>query len=134
MMDYDAFIGTVAKRTDLPWSQAESIARASLQVLGDRLSGGEADDLAAQLPEPLREPLRRARRKTAESFGRAEFVSRVAELSGVDGDRAPEAVRATFTMVRECATGDEFDDVMSQLPREYLPLFGTSEQRGGAGQ
>jgi uncharacterized protein (DUF2267 family) len=51
-----------------------------------------------------------------------EFVRRVSERAGVDAVLALEGVRAVFTTLREAVTGGEFDDVMSQLPKEFLEV------------
>jgi uncharacterized protein (DUF2267 family) len=51
-VDYQTFIDTEAQRAGLPKDQADLLARATLQTLADRITGGEAKDLAAQLPGP----------------------------------------------------------------------------------
>ena len=77
-MDYATFTRTTAERAGLPEETAERIEHATLQTLADRISGGEAQDLAAQLPRPLQDDLRPPREE-AEAFGVDEFVRRVAE-------------------------------------------------------
>jgi uncharacterized protein (DUF2267 family) len=50
-MTYDEFIGQVHHRARLGTTgDAVRATRATLEVLGERLFGGEAKDLAAQLP------------------------------------------------------------------------------------
>ena len=46
-MRYDEFIDAVATRAGLPREQAETVTRATLRVLSERLTGGEAEDLRA---------------------------------------------------------------------------------------
>jgi uncharacterized protein (DUF2267 family) len=54
-MDYDAFVREFAQRADVPRDQASVLTRATLQTLAERLTGGEADDVAAQLPMQMKE-------------------------------------------------------------------------------
>ena len=53
-MKFDEFVAEVRKRVefDNPDRPAEATA-ATLEVLGQRLAGGEPSDLAAQLPDEL---------------------------------------------------------------------------------
>ncbi|MGM0669506.1 MAG: DUF2267 domain-containing protein, partial [Gemmatimonadota bacterium] len=53
-MNYDDFVGEVQHRARLPSSgDAVKAIRSTLETLGRRLHGGEARDLAAQLPEEI---------------------------------------------------------------------------------
>lgn len=56
-MTYEEFINSVAEQAGLTREEAESLTRASLRVLAQRLSGGEAEDLRAQLPTQLQDEL-----------------------------------------------------------------------------
>ena len=57
-MDYDGFITTVQQEAAISREEAERAVRATLQTLAERVSGGEAEDVGRQLPDPLRELLR----------------------------------------------------------------------------
>lgn len=51
---YDEFIAQVQRRADLSTKdEAERAIRATLETLAGRLAGGEAKDLAAQLPPEI---------------------------------------------------------------------------------
>jgi uncharacterized protein (DUF2267 family) len=53
-LKYDEFIGQVRHRAGLgSHAEAERATRATLETLAERLAGGEAHDLAAQLPPEL---------------------------------------------------------------------------------
>ncbi|MBO4208567.1 DUF2267 domain-containing protein [Micromonospora echinofusca] len=122
-MNYDTFIDQVARRAHVASAQAVDLTRGALATLAERLTGGEALDLAAQLPQPLQSvvrPLPAA--EAADRFDAAEFVRRVAARAGVDDQQARDGVRAVFTTVREAVTGGEFDDLMAQLPRDYREM------------
>ena len=137
-MDRDQFIELVRQRARVPASRrldgapltdeemAETLVRATLQVLAQRISGGEARDIARQLPPPLDEWLR-PEHENAEPFDLEVFVQRVADRALVDFDAARVGVRAVFRTLREAVTGDEFEDVLAQLPREYTTLLDESD-------
>jgi uncharacterized protein (DUF2267 family) len=122
-MDYQTFIRTAADRAGLPMDVAERVAHATLQTLADRISGGEARDLAAQLPKPLQDDLRETREE-AEAFDVDEFVRRVAQRARVTPDEARTGAVAVLVTVREAVTSGEFHDILSQLPQEYRELVG----------
>ena len=124
-MDYPTFIKTEAEVAGLPKDQAESLAHATLRTLADRITGGEADDLAAQLPQPLKEDLHKDRDE-AERFDVDEFVRRVSERAHVDQSTARTGAMATMMTIREAVTPGEFDDITAQLPQEYRELVGAT--------
>jgi uncharacterized protein (DUF2267 family) len=122
-VDYPTFIKAEADRAGLPQDQAESVAHATLRTLADRITAGEAQDLAAQLPGPLKDDLRKDREE-AEAFDVDEFLRRVGERAHVDESTARTGAAATMVTVREAVTPGEFDDITSQLPQAYRELVG----------
>jgi len=117
-VDDNQFIGLVAKRTGTSSEQATALVRATLTTLAERIDGGEARDLAGQLPRGLR-PYAFASGETAERFGLDVFVERVSGRGDVDVTQAKDAVTAVFDVLREALPPDAYDDVVSQLPAEY---------------
>jgi uncharacterized protein (DUF2267 family) len=123
-MKYVQFIEKVAERTaGASLAQAEAITEATLRTLAERITSGEARDLAAQLPKELQEPLTAGVDEQAEAFGLREFVRRVAERAGVDETLAQEGARAVLLTLRGAVSHGEFDDVMAQLPEEFRQLL-----------
>jgi uncharacterized protein (DUF2267 family) len=122
-MDYETFTRTAAERAGLPVDTVERVEHATLRTLADRISGGEAQDLGAQLPSRLQADLLPAHEE-AEAFGVDEFVRRVAERGAVGPEEARTGTVAVLTTVREAVSPGEFDDVVSQLPQEYRELVG----------
>ena len=120
-MKYEEFIAAVADRAGLPRDEAETLTHATLRVLAERISGGEAEDLRAQLPKQLQVDLIPPQEE-AQSFDADEFARRVAERTGIDEADAGAAVLAVLTTLREAVTSGEFDDVLSQLGREFAEL------------
>jgi uncharacterized protein (DUF2267 family) len=124
-VDYQTFIKTEAEKAGVPKDDAEKLAHATLRTLADRITGGEADDLAAQLPQPLKDDLLKDR-EDAEAFDVDEFVRRVSERAQVDQATARTGAQAVLTTVREAVTPGEFDDVTAQLPQDYRELVGST--------
>ncbi|WP_446214097.1 DUF2267 domain-containing protein [Micromonospora sp. IBSANI012] len=122
-MNYDTFVDQVARRTHCGSERAVQLTHATLETLAERLTGGEVLDLASQLPAPLQLVLKPGPSiEAAQRFGAGEFVARVAQRAGIDETAAREAVRAVFITLREALSGGEFDDVVTQLPRDYRQM------------
>jgi uncharacterized protein (DUF2267 family) len=120
-LNYETFETKVAQRAGVPPERARALIRATLLTLAERLTRGEAHDLASQLPEPAKEWLV-SPTPEAERFGLDEFVRRVAARSGSTREEAEAGVRAVFGVLRLAVTSGEFQDAMSQLPNEFSEL------------
>ncbi|MEN3343474.1 MAG: hypothetical protein V7635_50 [Arthrobacter sp.] len=122
-MQFDQFADLVAQRSNLDRDRARALTDATLKTLSERITGGEARDLAAQLPKELKASLESAQ-EPAEAFSVDEFVRRVAERTGLDENAARDGARAVMVTIREAVAGGEWDDITSQLPTEYSELTG----------
>ena len=120
-MEYEDFINAVALRAKVSTDQAATLTRATLENLADRISAGQAEDLAYQLPEGLDAHLRRPLRRehATSSSGLEEFVQRVGDRPDVDRALAGAGVRAVLTTLREAVSRDQFEDTMAQLPKDF---------------
>jgi uncharacterized protein (DUF2267 family) len=127
-MNYDEFIREVRSRGHMgSREEAENAARATLQTLSERLAGQEPQNLASQLPPELAEHMRDEGK--GKSFSLEEFFRRVSEKDpGVDEPRAVYHARVVMEVLQDAVTGGEMDDVRSQLPEEYAPLFEAGSQ------
>jgi uncharacterized protein (DUF2267 family) len=103
-------------------SAAENAITATLETLNERITGGEAKDLAAQLPQEI-QPALRPKAEEAEGFSLEEFYRRVAEREGVDIETARIDASAVLRVLREAVTPGELDDVLSQLPEDFYTLL-----------
>lgn len=121
-MKYDEFVKHVRERAEVPREDAESAALSTLAVLGERLEAGEASDLASQLPEELGEAAARSH-GTGETFSASDFVERVADREGIAPNDADKRVRAVLATLQDAVTGGQMEDVLSQLPIDYLELM-----------
>jgi uncharacterized protein (DUF2267 family) len=98
--------------------EADKAITATLQTLSERITGGEARDLAEQLPGALQAPLQQAD-ELAEDFSIEECFWRVAEREGVDVDTARNDVPEVMAVLAQALTQGELNDVMTQLPPEF---------------
>lgn len=121
-MNYDEFVGQVQHRAQLAdGGEAMRAIHATLETLNQRLAGGEADDLAAQLPREIGSYLRQP--VLQEKFGLNEFFERVAECEGVSVSDAAFHASAVVSVLCDAVSHGEMDDVRAQLPKEYDRLF-----------
>jgi uncharacterized protein (DUF2267 family) len=90
-MDAPHFVKRVAELTGFDRDRSELLVRTTLVTLGTRISAGEADDLAAQLPDALRavpvsaEGVRTARRPDLAACERAGRAGDPGGLHGFGG-------------------------------------------------
>ncbi|MGW0289328.1 DUF2267 domain-containing protein [Streptomyces tuirus] len=131
-MEYDTFLAKTAERAGVSPDAAEALTRATLEVLADRISGGEAQDLAEPLPEPLKSWLR-TDEEIAKGYGAHSFVRRVADRAEVPRELAEAGIRAVLATLREAVGDQEFRDATAQLPGEYDILLSTPAGPAGAG-
>jgi uncharacterized protein (DUF2267 family) len=124
---YERFITTVQQKASIDREGAERAARATLQTLAERLSRGQARDLAAQLPEPLAGWL--FTDTDAARFGLQEFLRRVAERVGVDVETAERYAHAVFTALGRTVDRGEIADMAAELPQAFAPLVADAENR-----
>jgi uncharacterized protein (DUF2267 family) len=101
--------------------------RAYLQLLRDEITVDEAAQLAAQLPLVLRGAFYDGfdpGRQPAKLRHREEFLGTLAERAQLADAAEAERVAETATRVlRRHVTEGEFDDVLSQLPREVRDVL-----------
>ena len=122
-MQYEEFLNKVQDRIGpADPDETRRAVTATLSTLSERISGGEAKDLAAQLPEELKEPIQRSGEE-AEGFSFEEFLQRVGEREGVNTDSAREHASVVIMVLRDAVTGGQLDDIRAQLPQEFAPLF-----------
>jgi uncharacterized protein (DUF2267 family) len=121
-MKADQFIKEVKERAGLA-SREDAIeaTQATLSILGERLFGGERDDLAAQLPPELQPFLLLA--KENQKFDLDEFFLRISEEEECAVEEAAEHARAVIDVLCDAVTAGEIEDIKSQLPKDFAALF-----------
>ncbi len=122
-MDYAELVGRIEDTSGLDTEGAEQALAATLTTLAERISEEEANDLASQLPGEVKGQLMGAP-ADGEVFSADEFVKRVADREGgVPPDEARTHAEAVLVTLREAISGGEFEDILLQLPDDYLELF-----------
>ncbi len=128
-MQEQEFITAVRDSVGLPDNAAAGAAvRATLTVLGQRLSGGEGKDLASQLPGGLAEQI--PDDAPGQRFDVRSFYARVAEAERAEGREVTESqarqhARAVAKGLETALTDGEWRNFTSQLPNDYDDLLGT---------
>ncbi len=121
-MQYDQFVGQVQHRARLANSgEAVAAIRATLETLGEHLFGGEADNVAAQLPHEIGIYMLQA--VPTEGFTLDEFFRRVSSREGVDLPVAIYHARVVIEVLEEAVSPGLMDKVKDQFPPEYNQLF-----------
>jgi uncharacterized protein (DUF2267 family) len=126
IVSYDAFVERVAEHAPADRETARRAADAVLEVLAQRIAGGEVEDLIRHLPRALHEPLRRGLQR---SGGKARkltldgFLDAVAAAEGVDAITARDHVHGVLVALRDAVGDREFFDVTAQLPTDFQALL-----------
>jgi uncharacterized protein (DUF2267 family) len=115
------FFERVAERAGVSPDLGEPLTEATLGTLTERISGGEAGDLAERMPDQLRGYLIK-NRELADPFSFDEFVRRVSVRAGVEPDVAERGIRAVLQTMPSIVGQRRFDEALSQLPREFWNL------------
>ncbi len=125
-MQENEFIGLVQEAGHLETvDRAQVATEAVLETLGESLTGGEAEDMAAQLPDELAGIVEHADHDAA-GYDAHQFIDRVREqLRGTDiepddAERYADAVTDALAVV---LTEGELQDLKAQLDDDLHPLF-----------
>ncbi|NMO91002.1 DUF2267 domain-containing protein [Actinomycetospora sp. TBRC 11914] len=128
-MQEQEFITAVRESLDLPDNASAGTAvRATLAVLGRRLSGGEGKDLASQLPGSLAQQI--PDDAPGERFDVTTFYQRIAEAERAEGREVTDAqarqhARAIAKGLETALSNGEWRNFTSQLPKDYADFLGT---------
>ena len=128
-MRYDEFIGQVRHRARLgSHGEAERATRATLETLAERLAGGEARDLASQLPPELAGYLQSPDAGIGAKLTLEEFFALVSERECVDLEEATFHARVVIGVLTEAVSMGEIKDVRVQLPAAFAQLFNVENE------
>jgi uncharacterized protein (DUF2267 family) len=120
-MDYQDFVRTVEQLASIARDQAESVSCATLNTLAQRLSPGEARDLAKRLPPELGPCLDHDGPPV--QLHLVEFMHRIEKQMGAGRPAAERAARAVLAALWLAVGPKEFAHLRSQLPGDFLPLL-----------
>ena len=125
--DYERFITTVQQKASISRRKAERAAQATLETLAERLSPGEARDLADALPAPAAGWL--FTDTDAASFDADEFLRRVAERLGSDVETAERYAKGVFIALGRAVGDKEIADMTAELSHDFAPLVSEAQGR-----
>ena len=121
-MQHDEFIGKVQQRARLSSrSQAETATEATLLTLAERLVGGSAENIAAQLDPETAQYMDDV--EFGEPFSLEEFFERVSDREGVDVPDAVHHARSVVSVLCEAVSEGALRNARAQLSEEWDPLF-----------
>ncbi|MEF8871415.1 MAG: DUF2267 domain-containing protein [Haloarculaceae archaeon] len=127
-MDPTEFADTVQDEGDFEsQSDAREATEAVFRTFGERIAKGEAEDIAAFVPQEFRGWLLAGESESAAEFGLDEFFDRVAERGDISKERAREWSEAVFDALAEQAPARELARVGVQLPPEYKTIMNWPE-------
>jgi uncharacterized protein (DUF2267 family) len=128
-MRYDEFLGHVQHRAGLSSrAEAERATYATLETLAERLVGGEAHDLAAQVPPELARSLQLPDAGIGAKLTLDEFFELVSEREGVDLEDSTLHARVVIGVLTEAVSQGEIKDVRVQLPAAFAQLFNVDNE------
>ena len=128
-MKYDEFLGQVRHRARLgSRGEAECATRATLETLAERLVGGEAGDLAAQLPPELAHFLQPPDAGIGTKLTLDKFFETVSMREGVELEEATFHARVVIGVLTEAVSQGEIQDVRVQLPAAFAQLFNAENE------
>jgi uncharacterized protein (DUF2267 family) len=122
---FERLLTAVRLGGELDRAAAERTVPAVLTPLLERISGGQADDLARELraPEGVVPGLATLRNRPAAAFDLADFLDRVARREETDSSLARRHAVVVLQALRLVVPAPEFRDAVDQLPAEFAELL-----------
>jgi uncharacterized protein (DUF2267 family) len=121
-MEFTQILDRAMTNTGLDQAQAEKALPAFLETLSLRLTDDEQRDLAAQLPEELKDTLHPTD-PDVEKLSVDQFVAQFAQRAGLTEDTARGAMHGLWDTVAEAVSPGEGEQVITQLPAELAQVF-----------
>lgn len=111
--------------------RAEKLTQTVLGTLCGRITGDEAEDLAAQLPQGIEEMCKGPvltsllqNVKGPEKLDRDQFVEKIRAKGELpDVQSAEQVTKAVFTVIKEQISEGEAEDVAAQLPQRLKVMW-----------
>jgi uncharacterized protein (DUF2267 family) len=129
-MDHEEFVKRVQEAAALDSAtEAAAALEATIGTLGELLAPTERRHLAAQLPKPMKQYVRRwlgrppQRLTNPHRFNLEEFYQRVAARSGLGYPAAVKSSQAVIQVLREAIAEGELTELFAQLPDDYGELL-----------
>jgi len=117
-MDEKEVAAAVAEQAGLAKEEAADLVRATLEGLGNQLSGGAARGLARDLPDGLARHLP-PHDRGAHPVPVRDFARRLSQRTGLNAAEVTRGVQAILTILGRAPEGTDLRRALSQLPAEY---------------
>ncbi|WP_427161757.1 DUF2267 domain-containing protein [Aliinostoc sp. HNIBRCY26] len=125
-MDYNEFITHVQSLAQSnSREEAERATCATLETIKERISGDEAQDLSAQLPQELSQCLQGREGEPDQSFNLQDFIVRVSQKENLEPTTTAIHVRAVFAVLQNAVTPQGFAKLHRHFSHDYEEMFGT---------
>jgi uncharacterized protein (DUF2267 family) len=129
-VDYERFIEIVQQKAHVDREAAEWAVRATLETLAERISPGERQDLAAQLPPELR-PALLSVEGPRQVFHVKEFLRRASQKERIKEPVAEEHARAVFAALGLAVPADAWAGLTAELEADLGPLLAEAQRERG---
>jgi uncharacterized protein (DUF2267 family) len=107
-------------------AEAERAIFATLETIEERIGSAKAQELAAQLPDELRNYLKASQKESAQSFNLQEFIARTSQKENIDPVTAVNHVRAVFAVLQNAVPPEKFTAFHTHFSHDYEELFTTA--------
>jgi uncharacterized protein (DUF2267 family) len=132
-MEYNEFLDQVQQQGNLQSrDEAEDAVRTTFNMLARRLPSSASGQLADQLPPELGRYFEQERYSETESFSLETFFKRVNEEEGLDTSTASQYVRAVMSTLRNALNQEQYTQLRTQLPEEFVSMFDTGGEQAVA--
>lgn len=131
-MNAERFIDRVQQRLDSPHrDEVVNVVHVTLSTFGEQLSGGQAEDLAAQLDHELANYLMEHAAGHPDDLSVEDFFEKVAARQPLEVgvDQARQQAVAVLSTLSEAVDDTELRNAASQLSTDYQALLSSA---GGA--
>jgi uncharacterized protein (DUF2267 family) len=119
----DALVQRTAERIGVSAEDAAGLTQATLEVLGDRIGGQQAHELAQRLPDLSAQWLDEPVDIPAQNYGVEDFVSRVRVLAiDVADDDVTPGIQAVMISLRDAVGDAELEIALEPLSDDYAVL------------
>lgn len=123
-MEYQEFITHVQSLAQSnSREEAEIATRATLETIKERIPNSDIQDLAAQLPQELRNYLRGQEQGTGKIFNLQEFIERTSQKENIAPTTTAIHVRAVFAVLQNAINPENFAKFQGHFSHDYEELF-----------
>lgn len=128
-MQYSEFLTQVHKRTNLASrDETLNLTRSTLETLGERIYRSARSNLAAQLPDELKNFLMarvvpETTQQQVDRFPLKEFYQRISARAELSLPEAENGAHVVMKVLKEAVTPGQWRELITELPSEYKEIL-----------